>query len=97
VRDGRRTVTLGVYNEFMTADLAGARLATFPDLIGSLDPASGAPLAISELKPGTRVSVLASHRSNIPLGAGVLDEAAYPDIERALGTALVPYIFDKAA
>ncbi len=97
VRDSRRTITLGVYNEFMTADSAGERLATFPDLIGSLDPATGAPLAISELQPGARVSLIAAHRSTLPLGAGVFDEAAYADIERALGTALVPHVFDKVA
>lgn len=97
VRDGRRTVMLRVYNEFMTAESQGRRLSTFPDLIGSLDPATGAPLAISELKPGTRVAVIASHRANIPLGAGVFDRAAYPDIERALEARLVPHVFEDAA
>lgn len=97
VRDGARTVALGVYNEFMTADCEGMRLATFPDLIGSVDPKTCAPLAISELSPGTSVCVIASQRDNIPLGAGVFDAAAYTSIERALGTSLIPYVFDKPA
>ena len=81
-------VTLGVYNEFMTAERNGERLATFPDFLGSLDPASGEPLAISELKPGRRVAILYASRKHIPLGAGVFDPAVYPEVEAAMGVKL---------
>ena len=49
---------LGVYNEFMTADFAGNRVATFPDMIGMLDPQTGEVVSISESKPGSRVAVI---------------------------------------
>ena len=39
VRGKNGEAVLGVYNEFMTADFAGKRVATFPDMIGTLDPA----------------------------------------------------------
>ena len=58
VKSGARRVALGVYNEFMTADEAGARVSTFPDFLGSLDPASGDPVAISALNAGARVAMV---------------------------------------
>ena len=88
-------VTLGVYNEFMTAERRGERLATFPDFLGSLDPSTGDPLAISELKTGRRVAIIFSSRMNIPLGAGVYDPAVYPEVEAAMGVELARYVFKE--
>jgi DUF917 family protein len=88
-------VTLGVYNEFMTAERRGERLATFPDFLGSLDPATGDPLAISELKPGRRVAIVFAPRANIPLGAGVFDRAVYPEVEAAMGVDIARYVFSE--
>ena len=88
-------VTLGVYNELMSAERNGERLATFPDFLGSLDPATGDPLAISELKPGRRVAVVFASRKNIPLGAGVFDPAVYPEVEAAMGVELASYVFKE--
>ena len=88
-------VTLGVYNELMTAERDGERLATFPDFLGSLDPESGDPLAVSELKPGRRVAVVFASRKNIPLGAGVYDPAVYPEVESAMGVELARYVFNE--
>jgi len=90
-------VTLGVYNEFMTAERRGERVATFPDFIGSLDPATGDPLAISELKPGRRVAIVFAPRANIPLGAGVFDRAVYPEVEAAMGVEIARHVFKKGA
>jgi DUF917 family protein len=88
-------ITLGVYNEFMTAERKGERLATFPDFLGSLDPATGDPLAISELKPGRRVAIIHSAAENIPLGAGVFDAAVYPEVEAAMGMEIARYVFKE--
>jgi DUF917 family protein len=89
IRVGR--VTLGVYNEFMTAEAGDQRLASFPDFLGSLDPESGDPVAISALKPGTRVAIVSTSMRNIPLGAGVFDPAVYPEVEAAMGVELARY------
>jgi len=90
-------VTLGVYNEFMTAERKGERLATFPDFLGSLDPVTGDPLAISELKPGRRVAIVCAPARNIPLGAGVFDAAVYPEVEAAMGMEIARYVLKKGA
>jgi uncharacterized protein len=86
-------VTLGVYNELMTAGRRGERLATFPDFLGSLDLDTGDPLAVSEMKPGRRVAIVYASRNNIPLGAGVFDPAVYPEVEAAMGVKL----FERAS
>ena len=84
-------VTLGVYNEFMTAEARGERLASFPDLLASFDPESGAPVAVSALKPGTRAAIVQADRGRIPLGAGVFDPAVYPEVEAAMGVELARF------
>ena len=85
VRGVNGEAVLGVYNEFMTADFGGARVATFPDMIGTLDPSTGDVVSISESKPGSRVAVVIVHRSKFPVGKGALDPAVFPEVEQAMG------------
>jgi DUF917 family protein len=92
VRGTEGEVVLGIYNEYMTADLDGRRLATFPDMIGTLDAESGAPVAVSELPAGSRVAVIIAHRSKFPVGKGALDPAVFPEVEEATGLDLRSYL-----
>jgi len=92
VRGNGREVRLGVLNEFMTADCLGKRIATFPDMLGSLDPDTGEVVAISELTPGCKVAIIMSHRSNFPVGKGALDPAVFPEVEQAMGLDLQSYL-----
>jgi DUF917 family protein len=92
VRGKNGEAVLGVYNEFMTADFAGKRVATFPDMIGTLDPESGEVVSISESRPGSRVAVIIAHRSKFPVGKGALDPAVFPEVEKAMGVDLQSYL-----
>ena len=92
VRGAAGEVTLGVYNEFMTADVDGKRVATFPDMIGTLDPATGEPVSISESQIGARVAVVIAHRSRFPVGKGALDPAVFPEVEQAMGVDMRSYL-----
>jgi uncharacterized protein len=92
VRGANGEVVLGVYNEFMTADFAGKRVATFPDMIGTLDPQTGEVVSISESKPGSHVAVIIAHRSKFPVGKGALDPAVFPEVEKAMGLDLLSYL-----
>ncbi|MBV9459361.1 MAG: DUF917 family protein, partial [Bradyrhizobium sp.] len=83
---------LGVYNEFMTADFGGKRVATFPDMIGTLDPETGEVVSISESKVGSRVAVIVAHRSKLPVGKGALDPAVFPEVEKAMGVDMRSYL-----
>lgn len=92
VRGNSGEATLGVYNEFMTADFGGKRVATFPDMVGTLDPQTGEVLSISESKPGSRVAVIIAHRSRFPVGKGALDPNVFPEVEKAMGVDMRSYL-----
>ncbi len=92
VRSAGGELVLGIYNEYMTADVDGKRVATFPDMIGTLDPFTGEPAAISELSTGREVAVIVAHRSKLPVGKGALDPAVFPEVEKALGVELRSYL-----
>jgi DUF917 family protein len=92
VRGSDGEAVLGIYNEYMTADVDGRRVATFPDLIGTLDPRTGEPVAISELPRGSEVAVIVAHRSRFPVGKGALDPVVFPEVEKAMGVDLRSYL-----
>lgn len=92
VRGAKGEATLGVYNEFMTADMDGSRAATFPDMIGTLDPDTGDVVSISESKAGARVAVVTAHRTKFPVGKGALDPAVFPEVEQAMGVDMRSYL-----
>lgn len=85
-------IELGVFNELMTATIDGQRISTFPDMIGTLDPATGDPLAVSELHIGDEVAVIIAPRSAFPVGKGAIDPVVYPEAEQALGLDLRSYL-----
>jgi uncharacterized protein len=94
VGNGADARILHVMNEYMAVDDAdGRRLATFPDVVTSLSPA-GEPLSVGQLAVGMPVLVLHVPKSIIPLGAGVLDPAVYPPVERAMGIEIMRYALD---
>ena len=92
VRSAEGEAVLGIYNEYMTVDIDGERVATFPDMIGTLDPQTGDPVAISELPPGSAVSLIIAHRSKFPVGKGALDPVVFPEVEKAMGVELFSYL-----
>lgn len=69
VRVGK--LELFFWNEYMTAEREGERLATFPDLITTIDPESGEAFTSAEARVGRRAEVLIVPQAGIPLGAGV--------------------------
>lgn len=83
------SLELTFWNEFMTAGRGGARLATFPDLIATLDADTGMPIASAELVTRQPVIVLSVPRTRLILGAGVRDPDNLRAIEDALGVAIV--------
>ena len=94
------TITLGkgsaahvlhVMNEYMAVDdAAGTRLATFPDVITTLDKA-GNPLSVGELREGMEIHVLHVPKTIIPLASSVLDPTVYPYVEQSMGIELAKY------
>jgi DUF917 family protein len=97
---GRLTVgdvELTFWNEYMTAErTAGERLATFPDLIASLDADHATPLTTAELREGARVLVLAAPRERLLLGAGLREPENFRAVEAAIGKPVIRYLFPEA-
>lgn len=92
--EGDKAVTIHTMNEYMAIDDAGGnRLATFPDVIATLD-AAGQPLSAGQLREGMFVFVLHVPKKVIPLSSSVVDPAVYPPVEKAMGIELAKYALD---
>ncbi len=90
-REGRHVLTF--WNEYMTCETDGQRIATFPDLITTLDARDGTPVASAEITPGMGVTLLAVPRERLILGAGMRDPELFRDVERAVQREVVRYVF----
>jgi DUF917 family protein len=92
--EGDGAATIHVMNEYMAIDDAGGeRLATFPDVIATLD-AAGTPLSAGQLRVGMYVFVLHVPKKVIPLSSSVVDPAVYPPVEKAMGIEIAKYALD---
>ncbi len=88
---GSASVVLHLMNEYMAVTGAdGKRLATFPDIITTLDT-DGVPASAGHLEKGMRVHLLHVSKSIIPLSASVLDPSVYPYVEKAMGIDIASY------
>ena len=92
--EGDKAVTIHTMNEYMAIDDAGGnRLATFPDIISTLD-ASGTPLSAGQVREGMYIFVLHVPKKIIPLATSVIDAAVYPPVEKALGIEIAKYALE---
>ncbi|HXX37392.1 MAG TPA: DUF917 family protein [bacterium] len=93
----RQSLELTFWNEYMTLDAAdGAgrsqRLATFPDLMATLDLSTGRALSSAMIKIGHEVAVVTVPRQRLILGAGVCDPELIRPVETVVGKAVVEYV-----
>ncbi len=77
------------WNEYMTMERNGQRLATFPDLIMTFEAETGRPLISAAVKKGQEIFLLASPAHNLILGAGAKDKALLRRIEKIIGKAII--------
>jgi uncharacterized protein len=82
---------LTFWNEYMTAERSGERLATFPDLIATLDATTGDPVVSAELVEGRELLVMAVPKARMILGAGVRRPECLAPAEAAVGRSLAAY------
>jgi len=85
LRSGDSSYELAFWNEYMTLEKEGRRLATFPDLIMTLDLETAAPLSSAQIRAGAEVAVIAVPRQRLILGAGMRDQALLEPVEKAIG------------
>ncbi len=93
VRSGGTDLELTFWNEYMTLERRGERLATFPDLIATVDASNGRPLPTAEVRRGLPVAVVTVPAAKLILGAGMRDPALFRDAEEAVGLSIIRYSF----
>jgi uncharacterized protein len=88
---GGRDLVMHVMNEYMAVDDGnGARLATFPDVITTLD-GNGHPVSVGHISEGVELSVFHIAKVHLPLSSSVKDPSVYPVCEAALGIPIARY------
>lgn len=81
------------WNEYMTLEREGQRIATFADLIATLDVFTGNPVSSAEVRESSEVAVVVVPKESLMLGAGVKDKSLYYGIEEATGKEIIRYAF----
>lgn len=91
VGTGKNAVKIHVMNEHMAVELAdGTRIATYPDVITTLD-LNGTPISAGKVKEGMEIVVFHISKDKIPLSSSVIDPSVYPPVEAILGIDLQSY------
>ena len=83
---------LTFWNEYMTIERESKRIATFPDLIATLNFQTGLPLTTAEVKKGQKVVILYSLKENLKLGSGMNDPELFREVERITRKDIVKYL-----
>ena len=76
-------------NEYMTVDVDGQRVATYPDVIATLSLDDGRPVSIAEMTEGREVGVFVVDQSLLPLSSSTRDRFALEEVEKIMGVALI--------
>ncbi len=82
---------LSFWNEYMTLETEGYRIATFPDLIMTFDARSAEPLISAEIEEEKEVFVIAVPSEKLILGAGVRDMDLLRRVEETIGKEILKY------
>jgi DUF917 family protein len=91
IKCDKRDLVLHVMNEYMAVESGdGERLATFPDVITTLD-SDGRPMSVGHIEEGVELSVFHIAKAHLPLSSSVKDPAVYPVCEAALGIPIARY------
>ena len=91
IRSGSDLFEMSFWNEYMTLDVGAERLATFPDLIATVDLDTGFPLPTAAIVKGARVTVVTVPKSRLILGAGMKDPKLMEEAERIVERPMVDY------
>jgi DUF917 family protein len=76
-------------NEYMTVDLEGLRVATYPDVIATLSLEDGRPISIAEMTEGREAALFVVDQSLLPLSSSTRDRFALEEVEKIMGISLI--------
>jgi hypothetical protein len=92
---GRVTVgstEMTFWNEYMTLEQDGKRLATFPDLIMTLDARTARPIVTAAMEKGQHVAVIHVSAEKLILSTTMRNEGLLKPIEGVIGKEIVSYL-----
>lgn len=93
IENDESPITVTFWNEYMTAECDGVRLATFPDMIAVLDGESGLPLTSALVSPHQKVILLRLDKEHMLLGSSMRNRRLFVDAEKQLNKDLIEYVF----
>lgn len=84
--------SLTFWNEYATAEKNGERLASFPDLIMTIDAITGEPVTTAMMEKGKEVYVIATSKENLKLSKTMRDKELLKSIEDVIKKDIVSYL-----
>lgn len=81
------------WNEYMTLERNGERIATFPDLLVTVDLDTLKVVNSPEFGVGDNIALLRVNKEDLKLGAGMFDKNLFVPAEDVLGKELIKYSF----
>ena len=88
-------IEMTFWNEYMTLEIDGERIGTFPDLIATMDAGTGRPVNTAEIKEGQDIAILLAGKEKLILGAGMRDPELLLTAEQAVNRSMVQYVFPE--
>jgi DUF917 family protein len=82
------------WNEYMSLDAEGERLATFPDLVMTFSAQDGAPLVSAQVQEGMEILILVAPSQSLLLGGAMKKPVVYEIIENVTGKEIIRYLPD---
>lgn len=92
IKNDEMECLLHYFNEYMTLDVNGRRIYTFPDPIITIDADSGQILTTADMMDGRNVYLIASNHENIIMGAGLKNKKTYEQVENIIGVEMTKYL-----
>lgn len=83
---------LTFWNEYATAEKGGERLATFPDLIMTINALTGEPVTTAMMEEALEVYVIAADKKNLKLSPTMYAPELLQATEEVIGKKLVEYL-----
>ncbi|WNC16056.1 DUF917 family protein [Brevibacillus brevis] len=84
---------LTFWNEYMTLEVNGERLGTFPDLIMTMDAETAKPIVSAEVEKGQKLAVIHVPKEHLILGATMRNPQLMASVESAVNKPILSYIF----
>lgn len=83
---------LTFWNEYMTLEKGGERLATFPELIMTFDAKTGAPLPTASIRESLEVVVISAPAKNLRLSSTMFEADLMKTVETVIKKEIIKYL-----